>query len=172
MHVLIAGDQGVGKSTLIRRVLKELDLPIHGFETKKEDSPVKDGQGCPVYIYEAGKARVQSAENLVGYCDRKVYDVQKDTFDRFAKKLLFPVPERHIILMDELGIMETVSEDFCSAVMTLLDGSIPVIAAVKNKDKPYLEAVRSHPNCRCYYLTTENREAIFQQVLEHLKEQL
>ena len=37
MHALIVGDRGVGKSTLIRRVLAELNRPLFGYETKKEE---------------------------------------------------------------------------------------------------------------------------------------
>lgn len=171
MHTLIIGGQGVGKSTLIRRVVSELGVPVWGFETKKENPTVDGSQGCPVYIYEAGRY-VRSEKNLVGYCDQKVFGINKDAFDRFAKKLQLPVPDGHIIVMDELGIMETVSNDFCDAVLSLLNGDIPIIAAVKNKDRPYLEAVRNHSNSRCFYLTEENRETVYQQVLEQLKGQL
>ena len=38
MHALIIGAPGVGKSTLIRRVLAELNRPVFGFLTKKEDA--------------------------------------------------------------------------------------------------------------------------------------
>ena len=42
MHLLLVGAPGVGKSTLIRRVLKKVDRPVFGFETKKE---APDGEG-------------------------------------------------------------------------------------------------------------------------------
>lgn len=91
------------------------------------------------------------------------------TFDRYAPKLLSPVPEGHMILLDELGFMESASEKFCSAVLSLLDGSTPVIAAVKHKDFPFLQAVRSHPNCRCFHITEENRDTLFPEVLAFMK---
>ena len=49
MHALIVGDRGVGKSTLIRRVLKELNCPFSGFETKKEAQPEDPLLGCPIH---------------------------------------------------------------------------------------------------------------------------
>lgn len=168
MHALIVGGQGVGKSTLIRRVIDELGKPVWGFETKKEDKAAELCHGDPVYIYEAGKEHIRREENLVGFCQRKVYDVRKEAFDLFAKKLEQQVPDDHIVLLDELGIMETVSDSFCSAVMKLLDGDVPVIAAVKNKDKPYLESVRNHPNCRCFFITEENRDELYAEVLQHM----
>ena len=133
MHALIVGPRGVGKSTLIRRVLAELDRPVFGFETKKEDALADETLGSPVYIYDAGKERRQTAENLVGHCKNKCFGTMKEAFDRYAPKLRLPVPQNHVILLDELGFMESSSQDFCGAVLNLLDGDTPAIAAVKDK---------------------------------------
>lgn len=164
MHTLIVGERQVGKSTLIRRVLRELGCPVFGFETKKEDGLADETGGCPLYIYEAGKPRVRSAENLAGYCrdEKPVGYVQ--AFDRFAGKLTDP-PPGCVVLMDELGKMEAASKPFTQAVMRLLDGDAPVIAAVKNKPSPFLDAVRNHPRCRCFYITEENRNELYEDVL-------
>lgn len=172
MHALIVGPRGVGKSTLISRVLTELKLPVFGFETKIEDGLADDKKGSPVYIYQAGMPHIQTSKNLVGYRRSKHPVTIKDTFDRYSAHLLSPVPARHIILMDEIGFMEACSEDFCSAVLTLLDGDIPVIAAVKDKDTEFLNTVRTHPNTVCFNITESNRDALVQEVLSFIKEQI
>ena len=171
-HILIVGSRGVGKSTLIRRVLTELGRPVSGFETKKEDSLADEFLGSPVYIYDAWQTREQTADRLVGYCKHKCLDTMKEAFDRYAPKLLAPVPKGHIILLDELGFMESASEAFCSSVLALLDGDIPVIAAVKEKDTAFLNAVRSHPKGKCFYISEDNRDALYPEVLHFLQEQL
>lgn len=172
MHALIVGPRGVGKSTLIRRVLENVDMPVFGFESKKEIRLEDPEKGSPVYIYEAGKPHVQSAENLVGYCKKHRMAPLPSGFDRFAPKLTGPVPAGHLVLMDEIGFLEATSEPFCAAVLGLLDGDTPVIAAVKDKDIPFLEAVRSHPNCRCFFITEENRDELFAEVLAFVKGQV
>lgn len=172
MHALIVGARGVGKSTLIRRVLEQLNQPLIGFETKKEDALADEVNGSPVSIYEAGKEHLQTEENLVGHCKNKHAATMKEAFDRYAPKLTVPVPQDRIVVMDELGFMESRSEAFCNAVMGLLDGEAPVIAAVKDKDIPFLEAVRSHPNTRCFFITPDNRDALYFEVLEFMKAQV
>lgn len=169
MHTLIVGERGVDKSTLIGRVLNALDQPVYGFETKKEDSLADELRGSPVYIYDAWQERVRTTENLVGYCKNHRFDAAAEVFDRFAPKLRKPVPSSGIVLLDELGFMESQAEEFCAAVLDLLEGDIPIIAAVKNKNTPFLEAVRSHPKAKCFYITEENRDELFPQVLDFVR---
>ena len=170
MHAFIVGPPGVGKSTLIRRVLDELGIPVWGFETKK-GQPSADGRGCPVYIHMFGEERRESEENLLGYCENRCLEVRKDTFDRYAARLCAPVPEGCVVILDELGTMESVSDAFRAAVLALLDGDAPVIAAVKHKDTPFLTAVRSHPRGKCFFIDGENRDTLREEVLDFLRNQ-
>ena len=169
MHALIVGARGVGKSTLIRRVVEDLGRPTFGFETKKEDSLARPGKGSPVYIYKAGEEHRQTEGNLVAWCENRCNAVVPAAFDRFALSLLAPVPEGSVVVMDEIGVLEASSEAFCEAVLRLLDGNTPVIAAVKDKDTLFLEQVRRHPGCKCFSLTPENREGIQIEVTAFLK---
>lgn len=171
MHTLIVGARQVGKSTLIARVLREIGRPVFGFETKKEDA-LEDAQlGSPIYIYPAGEAHEQRADNLVGYCKDRRPLTNVEVFDRWAQRIACP-PQGCMVLLDELGFMESSSEAFCSAVMALLDGDVPVIAAVKHNRTPFLDAVRSHKNCRCFHITPDNREECFAQALAFMRAQL
>ena len=172
VHALIVGDRGVGKSTLIRRVLAELNRPVFGFETKKEEQPEDPVRGCPIYIYDAGSPHFRTSENLIGYHKEAHIPTITAAFDRYAPRLMETVPEGCIVELDEIGFLEANSEAFCHAVMRLLNGDTPIIAAVKNRDIPFLAAVRSHPNARCFAITPENRDALYPEVLAFMKLQL
>ena len=172
MHTLIVGDKHIGKSTLIQKVIRELGCPVAGFETKKEEGLADVEKGSPVYIYPAGKPRRQSEENLLGYSKKQQTKVFSPAFDRAAKWLADAEVPGGLLLMDEIGIMEASSEAFCAEILRRLDGGTPVLAAVKNKDHPFLAAVRHHPNCHCFSISEENREDLFPVVLEFVREQL
>lgn len=171
MHALIVGAQGVGKSTLIQKVLGELKLPVSGYETKKEDSLADPELGTPIYIYPAGKEHLPAPDRLLGYRCCKNPATYPDAFDRFAERMNAE-QDRGIVLLDEIGFMESGAESFCSAILRKLDGSVPVIAAVKNMDTPFLCRVREHPNCRCFYIDEENRDALYTEVLTWMKDVL
>ena len=172
MHALIVGDRGVGKSTLIRRVLNELNQPVFGFETKKEETLEDPIRGCPIYIYDAGKAHCRTAENFIGYHRDTDFHTFTAAFDRYAPKLTGDIPQSAIVELDEVGFLEAKSEAFCQAVLQLLDGDSPVVAAVKNRDIPFLTQIREHPKARCFYITPDNRDALYEEVLTFMKQQL
>lgn len=163
MNVLIVGARGAGKTTLIRRVLESLDCPVWGFETEKE--------GDQVHIYDAVAEHVPTEENLVGLCGETRGFPVKEGFDRYAPRILAPVKAGSVMIMDELGYLESSSELFCRAVLERLGGRGPVIAAVKDRDTAFLSSVRSHPGCRCFFITEENRDALYEEVLDFVKKQ-
>ena len=172
MHALIVGERGVGKSTLIQRVLLELKCPVYGFETKKEQDLEDPVRGCPIYIYDAGEPHIRTEENFVGYNRDGSSESVTAAFDRYASRLVREVPAGTVVELDEIGFLEAKSQAFCDAVMGFLDGSAPVIAAVKTRQAPFLERVRNHPKARCFVITPENRDELYGEVLAFMKMQL
>lgn len=168
-HILIVGEQGVGKSTLIARLIYELNMPFWGYYTKKESHLADEILGEPIYIYEAGKPRKQTPENLVGYCKNRHAAPDIARFNDFAVKHLQTPPADHLIIMDEIGFMESKAADFRDAILKLLDGKSPVIAVVKDKDTEFLHTVRNHPNGKCFHITSENRDILYKEVLKYLE---
>ena len=167
-HALIVGGQGVGKSTLIARVRRELALQEAGIETVREAAPTEE-RGNPVYIYRVGFPRTQSAENLAAYAGPGGRTGFPEVFDRYAAFLREDAGNCGLIILDELGFLESDAADFCRAVLDLLDGDTPVLAAVKPKDTPFLTAVRGHPKAQIFPIDETNRGILPEQVLAFLK---
>jgi len=172
MHTLIIGARHVGKTTLINKVISALGCSVSGFETKKENDLADEVHGSPVYIYPAGQPHRQTEENLVGYCKEKHPEVLKQAFDRAAYLIAGAESAGDLIKMDEIGFMESSSTDFCGEIMRCLDGEKPVLAAVKHNETSFLTAVKNHPNCRCFFISEENRDELFPLVLQFVRQQL
>lgn len=169
-HILIVGARGVGKSTLIRRVLKELERPVYGFVTLREPDMEDPELGVPVYIHFPGEPRKYTTDNLLGYGNSRRINTVTGAFDRYAPRLLAPVPENGVICFDELGFLESREADFCAAVLSRLDGDVPIIAAVKDMDLPFLNQIKMHPKCHCLFITEENRDELFHEALVRMKD--
>lgn len=158
--ILICGPRGVGKSTLIRRLTALYPGPVSGFVTKRET--VADAEGLfPIYIHPAAcpeSRRQYGPENLIGRCDRRRSIHCTPVFDDWGPRLL---EGPGLLLMDELGFLERDAHRFQEAVLAALQGGQPVLAAVKNRNDPFLQAVRGVPGVRVLYITRENREGLF-----------
>ena len=169
MYAVIVGGQGVGKTSLIQRVVDEVKLPVWGLATQKGEILSEEAAGFPVYLQQVGGSGQAGERRLAAYCNRRRIEVRKDAFDDFASLLRKPVPAGHLVLLDELGILENVSPAFCAAVLDLLGRPLVGIVAAKHKESPFLDHVRGHENCRCFRLAQDNREDLYLQVVEFIK---
>lgn len=160
-HILILGDRGAGKSTLIRRLSELTALPRFGFFTKRGEP---DSTGFhPIYIWPAWDS---SNRSLVGSCNSKKNNALNEVFNTVgAEAIDCARGKRGFIIMDELGFMEAGAKKFTASVFNALAGDVPVIAAVKNRpDVPFLKSVLEHPNAQVFRLDEGLRETLFLQL--------
>lgn len=167
-HILICGEKGAGKTTLINRLRASITAPIYGYCTKRMTERDADGL-FPIYIHPAWQAEAERAygsANLIGRCDGRMHDVHTNVFDTLGANYIAAAKPGGYIIMDELGFMEKNAEAFKRAVFNALDGDIPVIAAVKARyDVDFLNRIRAHEKAQLYNITPENRDALYAELL-------
>ena len=148
----------MGKSTLIEKLLRENHRPLCGFITKRIDVDLSGMR--EIYIHPAAGEWRYAQENLVGTIDALGAHPNPWAFDAYGSSLLDDIPGG-LVLMDELGFLESQAFTFCKKVLKLLDGDMPVLAAIKSKDTPFLKAVKAHPKVALHKITIENRDNVF-----------
>lgn len=164
-HILITGERGIGKSTLVNRLLAHCTVPIYGYKTKNVSG--EDGHSIGVYIYPANSTSfVNTEENCAASPigkEKTGMDVHLDVFNTLGVEYLKNAQPDGWIVMDELGYLETKATEFRSAVLERLDGDVPVLAVVRlNKDTDFLNQVRRHPKAELYTVTEENRDSLYE----------
>ena len=161
-HIILCGRRQVGKTTMVNRLMRELRVPVYGYQTS---TTVRDPDGTRhIYMYPAGKVDgYMSEENHVGDCNMKVRSVNRSVFEGLGVRLLKDAKPDGVIVMDEIGFMEIGTDDFCGEILRALDGDIPVLAAVKDTEfgSEFLDKIRKHQNARVYMLTEKNRDEVF-----------
>lgn len=175
MHIFLTGDMQVGKSTIIKKTLAALKLrDIGGFRSVSvPDLP--DG-AMSVYLIPVGeKDPVVNDWNRVGIrkgCGRGIGKFP-EAFERAGVQALKGAEGMPLILMDEVGRMESAAARFSERILALLDGSTPILGVVqKIADTPLTNAIRQHPNVRVLTVTKENREKLAEEVLRLVSKEL
>ncbi len=163
-HIVIVGKRQVGKSTLIRKLLDSYDGPIYGFRTAGGKSMRKGYRSFFIFPYSDTEC-IESEENHIGDSMMGNGIFNEEAFNGAGLKCLETGTDG-IIVMDELGFMESQAENFCNRVLELMDGDIPIIIATKTgfEDNEFLNAVKSHPNADVYYIDEENRDLLYEQL--------
>lgn len=156
MILLIQGEIGVGKTTLIRRLLGDRLPEARGFWTRKE----AEGEGFSIYIHPMGQPPRYGDENRVG---RRLPGQPRCAFPEAFQRAavwLEAIPTGGVTVLDELGVLEEEAPRFQQAVVELMCRSSLVLAAVKPAKTPFLNRVRSLPGARLCLITPDNREEL------------
>lgn len=144
-HIFLTGAKGVGKSTLVRRLLAEGSWRLGGFFTVKHEGKV--------YLLQPGES--PCPDNFLFSCGE---DAAPTRFDILGCEAL-SVP-CDVILMDELGPHESDAPAFQAAVFRALNGDTPVLGVLQKADSPFLRQIAAHPQVQLVEVTADNREEL------------
>lgn len=138
--IFLCGNRRSGRSSMIRELLSETRLPVSGYRTCTLNTR-SDGYH-EIFMFPYGEAYPQpTEESHVGDCNTRERVIHTEVFDTLGVELL----NRHhggILVMDELGFMESEAKAFCAAVLEKLNGPGPILAAVRTSiETPFLREV-------------------------------
>ena len=172
MNIFLTGEIQVGKSTILNKFIESHpDLKIGGFKTLSNFNKDK-GVYMGVYILPADKLEPDYTEEAhVGDRGHKKSGYP-EKFDLKGVEILNTPGDYDLILMDEIGFMETQAEDFAKTVLNVLDGDIPVIGVVKPMMKGLPLEVKQHPKTKVLEVTKDNRNELYFEFEQLLEEQL
>lgn len=154
MKLLLTGLPGAGKSTIVRALLEASGRVPLGFYTAK-GAPSEDGS-VPVFLRPASGEGEPRRVGTV-YPDRA--EGYPGEFDACAA-LLEDIPEGSLVVMDELGFMEDRAGEFKARVLAVMAGNYDIIAVVKPRSTPFLDAVRACGGAELVRVDGINREAL------------
>ena len=161
--ILLIGRRRSGRSSMIRALLQGISAPVFGYETVTMACRA-DGYH-EIYLYPYGqKLREKREENHAGDCNTRQRVVFTQVFDRLGSRCLTGNNDG-ILVLDEIGFMESGAADFCQTVLGCLSGPLPVLAAVRaGIETPFLQQVTGHPNVRCFDMDPERFDEIYREL--------
>ena len=158
-NVFVTGRPGIGKTTLIERVLDALDVDAGGFYTRE----LLDG-GSRVGFSIIG---LHGDSGVLAHVDHESpfrvgkYGVNCEDLERVGVRAIDEALKcSRLIVMDEIGRMELCSPGFQEAVGRALDSPVPVLGTVQDRANAFLDSVRARPDVEVMRVNTGNRECL------------
>jgi nucleoside-triphosphatase len=170
-NLLLTGRPGVGKTTLVQAVLRELsDVPAAGFVTSEIRS--RGGRtGFRVVTLRGGEAILAHIE-IRGKYRVSRYGVDVEAFERVALPELVPDSRTHLVVIDEIGKMECFSRAFREAVVQALDSDTPVVATVSLRGDRFIEELKAREDSLVIEITRANRDHLVSDLVGRIREML
>jgi len=140
-NVLLTGRPGVGKTTIIRKVLRDLDVECGGFYTQEiRDS--KDRVGFSINALD-GHTGILAHVDCESPHKVSKYGVNvPDMLSIGVPALEAALEGSPLIVADEIGRMETYCHEFCEAIIRCLDSPKPVLGTLQMGRTRFLDRIR------------------------------
>lgn len=164
MKIFLTGKPGIGKTTVVKKLVNLLKDKATGFWTEEFRDPKTDKRKGFKVITTEGKISILADKNLNSPFKVGSYGVNIKDFEVLVIPLLEKAikQKNKIIIIDEIGKMELFSEKFIDSVKKIVfSDDYNIIATIPVKDiHPLVGLIRKMKEGNLIEITAENRDRI------------
>ncbi|MGC9435118.1 MAG: nucleoside-triphosphatase [Methanomicrobiales archaeon] len=167
-NILLTGPPGSGKTTLLVTAADALgDVPCCGFVTGEIR---EDGRRVGFSLRGFGGER-----GLLAHVDRSggprvgKYGVAVEEFEAFLDTVDLDDPSCGLVVIDEIGKMECLSERFVALVEEILDSPRPVVATIARTGGGPLARIRCREDVAILEVTRSTREECLRELTDRIR---
>jgi nucleoside-triphosphatase len=161
--ILLTGRPGIGKTTVIKKVVSLLGADAGGFYTRELRTD-RGRTGFEIVTLDGQRAYLASKGPEIIFASGVPfgkYQVNLDGIDSVAVPVLLQALDQgKVIVVDEIGPMEIRSRRFCDTVMRVLDSNAPVVGTVVKRPNDFADRVKAHARVTVTPVTSENRDTL------------
>ncbi|UCC65973.1 MAG: NTPase [Deltaproteobacteria bacterium] len=169
MKLLLTGPPGIGKTTVIQKVLQGIDLTAGGFFTQEMR---KGGRrvGFSVKTLD-GKEGVLAHIDYKGRYRVGRYGVNVSLFEAMAlPELETSLRGKELIVIDEIGKMELFSQRFRKMVKQILDQEERhLLGVIHYGREPFVASIKKRRDVDVISVTSANRDGLPSQIIMRLQ---
>jgi nucleoside-triphosphatase len=163
-NLLVTGNPGVGKTTLIKKMITESRLNPRGFYSEEIRIGI-ERKGFKVKTFTGN-------EGILAHVDYKnkprvgKYGIDVESFEAIIiPEIKEALQGSELIVIDEIGKMELFSERFKELVVKALNGSAPVLGAISERGNGFIKKIKERQDIRIYSITFKNRDSVYLEIL-------
>jgi nucleoside-triphosphatase len=169
--ILLMGRPRVGKTTIIKEVVKRLAGRAGGFYTE-EIRERGQRQGFRIVTLD-GQEGILAHVNVKSRYRVSKYGVDLVSLERVGVTAIRQaIVASDCVVIDEIGKMELFSVAFKEAVLAAVESDKLVLGTIMLRSHPWADAIKSHPQVNLIKITEANRDTAAQLVLDSLSKDL
>lgn len=165
-NILLTGRPGVGKTTLILKVLGSLNLNSRGFYTRE----IKKGNvRLGFEIVEIGGSKRDVFAHIGFEKIHRVgrYGVNISMLEEIGVEAIKKgIEEKSLIVIDEIGKMELYSKSFREAVILALNSPSPVLATITTSPLSFAKDIKQRKDVSILEITRDNRDKLSEEIIK------
>jgi len=166
-NLLIVGLPGVGKTTLMKKLYEALkDFRPVGFYTEE----IRGGgerKGFELVNLEGKRGILSHVDTKSPYRVGR-YKVDISGFEDFLDGISFSNPFTRLIIIDEIGKMECLSDRFKKLLREALGSGKWVIATIALKGSGLITEVKQRQDVKLFEITKGNRNSLLSEILREI----
>jgi nucleoside-triphosphatase THEP1 len=173
--IFLTGPPGVGKSTVIQKLVGQLGAAAGGFYTR-EIRVAGQRTGFEIVTLTGQTALLATKSPEVTFTQGLPfgqYRVNLAGIDTVGIPALRQAAEQgQVVVIDEIGPMELLSKHFYQAVQDILASRVAVVGAIVQRSHPLADEVKTHPRVSIRPVTLANRNHLAAQIYIELSQWL
>ena len=169
-NILLTGKPGIGKTTIIKKIVEKYKEHSAGFYT--EEIKEKGGRVGFKIKNITGDEGILSHINIKSNCNVGKYGVNINVIDSVGVSAVengLECNQTELIIIDEIAKMELFSRNFREIVISTLNSSKIVIATIQEKNIPFLNKIKERADVEIFRITIQNRDNILENICNYIK---
>ena len=166
-NLFITGKPGSGKTTLIREACLPFSNRIGGFYTEE----LRENNARMGFVLKTfdGRQGLLARKGMKSPCKLNKYGIDLSVLEGIGiAALRKALEEKRIIVIDEIGSMEILSDPFRQVLLECLNSRQKVLATIRYNAQPFTDEVRKMAATSMVTLTRSNFPEVKQQVRDWL----
>ncbi len=169
MKILLTGRPGSGKTTVIKKFVKMFGENVVGFWTEEiRDPHSKKRRGFTISTTD-GKSSIFACIDILSPYKVGKYGVDLRIFEMTVLPLLKKSfeDERKIVVVDEIGKMELLSEEFVHTVeLIIFEGRSPFLGTIPSFDvHPLVSRIRRSKDLKLISVEEKRKEEVLEEIV-------
>lgn len=171
VNIFLTGDIQVGKTTLLNKVIDNIDSSIGGFQTNRTIKENGDMYEKEFFIYSLiDKNITYKIATINKHNDKFKPTVYNDAFEKVSDNIIKESLNCcDVIVLDELGFLESNAFNFQHSVFKALDSEKLVLGIIKPRSTPFLDKIKSRNDVILFEVNTENRDFLLNEIISTIK---